>query len=174
MTRNEAAYTGEVGSMQFSHFLQIYGKLYSLKYDGACRSKGPVHGYEAIRLKQIYKNRFIERREHASIPRAQLNSAIVLRLAGSKYPEYPTTPASSRHARPDSLRAQEKRRPNNTRSAFLHSPKMRTVSRNTLSTNHIATATCPMHPAYEKARKKTFRTPFSMTARRACRNDYFA
>ena len=70
MTRNEAAYTGEVGSMQFSHFLQIYGKLYSLKYDGACRSKGPVHGYEAIRLKQIYKNRFIERREHASIPRA--------------------------------------------------------------------------------------------------------
>ncbi len=68
MTRNEAAYTGEVGSMQFSHFLQIYGKLYSLKYDGACRSKGPVHGYEAIRLKQIYKNRFIERREHAKHP----------------------------------------------------------------------------------------------------------
>ena len=58
MTRNEAAYTGEVGSMQFSHFLQIYGKLYSLKYDGACRSKGPVHGYEAIRLKQIYKGDF--------------------------------------------------------------------------------------------------------------------
>lgn len=27
MTRNEAAYTGEVGSMQFSHFLQIYGKV---------------------------------------------------------------------------------------------------------------------------------------------------
>lgn len=47
---------------------QIYGKLYSLKYDGACRSKGPVHGYEAIRLKQIYKNRFIERREHAKHP----------------------------------------------------------------------------------------------------------
>lgn len=160
MTRNEAAYTGEVGSMQFSHFLQIYGKLYSLKYDGACRSKGPVHGYEAIRLKQIYKNRFIERREHAKHPSGgRLNSAIVLRLAGSKYPEYPTTPASSRHARPDSLRAQEKRRPNNTRSASLHSPKMRTVSRNTLSTNHIATATCPDAPRIRKGHGKNFPHP---------------
>ena len=31
-----------------------------------------------------------------------------------------------------------------------------------------------MHPAYEKGTEKTFRTPFSMTAHRACRNDYFA
>ena len=115
MTRNEAAYTGEVGSMQFSHFLQIYGKLYSLKYDGACRSKGPVHGYEAIRLKQIYKNRFIERREHAKHPSGGSST----RQSYCDSPEeYPTTPASSRHARPDSLKAQEKRRPNDTRSAL--------------------------------------------------------
>ena len=103
---------------------------------------------------QIYKNRFIERRACKASLGRQLNSAIVLRLAGSKYPEYPTTPASSRHARPDSLKAQEKRRPNDTRSALLHSPKMRTVSRNTFHESHRNSDLPRCTPHTKRARKK--------------------
>ena len=44
-------------------------------------------------------------------------------------------------------------------AAFLHSPKMRTVSRNTLSTNHIATATCPDAPRIRKGHGKNFPHP---------------
>ena len=160
MTRNEAAYTGEVGSMQFSHFLQIYGKLYSLKYDGACRSKGPVHGYEAIRLKQIYKNRFIERREHAKHPSG----------GSSTRQSYCDSPEANIHNIPQLPQVAVTHVPilkNHKKNAArtipgrrsLHSPKMRTVSRNTLSTNHIATATCPDAPRIRKGHGKNFPHP---------------